>query len=341
MRTFHTVQSQVLRVMTLAVLGWGLQSCGGQTPKPVQMSQEEKNALLCDPETGMCEMPGAEGESTVAEATTPTDSKVLKMVYFTDPICSSCWGIEPQLRKLKLEYGHAIEIEYHMGGLLPDWSYNSGGISKPSDVAHHWDEVSVYYDMPIDGDVWLEDPLDSSFPPSIAFKAAQRQDGGKAITFLRILREMVFLEKKNITRWEHVADAATQAGLDTAQLKVDYEGPARADFESDLALARSRGVRGFPSVFIEHGSGRTEFIYGTKPYSTYTSAIQRLAPQTEAQPYATTLEALLHKYPTLTAREYAELSGTPRDEAEAILNRAAENGELKVVMTKNGGVYGI
>jgi hypothetical protein len=55
-----------------------------------------------------------------------------------------------------------MEVKYRMGGLLTDWSYNNGGISKPSDVAHHWDEVSVYYDMPIDGNVWLEDPLPSS-----------------------------------------------------------------------------------------------------------------------------------------------------------------------------------
>jgi predicted DsbA family dithiol-disulfide isomerase len=137
-----------------------------------------------------------------------TDEKSVKVIYFTDPICSSCWGIEPQLRKLKLEYGDNIDIEYRMGGLLPDWSYNSGGISKPSDVAHHWDEVSLYYDMPIDGDIWLQDPLDSSYPPSIAFKAAQMQDREKALDFMRELREMVFLKKKNIAKWEHIATAA-------------------------------------------------------------------------------------------------------------------------------------
>ncbi|WP_337069209.1 DsbA family protein [Pontibacter sp. 13R65] len=66
----------------------------------------------------------------------------VKVIYFIDPICSSCWGIEPRLRKLKLEYGNSIKIEYRMGRFLPNWSYNSGGISKPSDVAHHWNEVS-------------------------------------------------------------------------------------------------------------------------------------------------------------------------------------------------------
>ncbi|MEO5648659.1 MAG: DsbA family protein, partial [Ginsengibacter sp.] len=161
------------------------------------------NPLICDIETGMCEI-GDAGMDTTSHSNMQSTKKSVKLIYYTDPICSSCWGIEPQLRKLKLEYGNAIEIDYRMGGLLPDWSYNSGGIGKPSDVATHWDEVSVHYDMPIDGDVWLEDPLDSSYPPSIAFKAAQMQDKEKAILFLREIREMVFLQKKNIEKWQHL-----------------------------------------------------------------------------------------------------------------------------------------
>lgn len=104
----------------------------------------KNNPLLCDPETGMCEVPSNEAKDSTAKIVQSTEKQV-RVVYFTDPICSSCWGIEPQLRKLKLEYGQHIDIEYRMGGLLPDWNYNSGGISKPSDVAQHWDEVSIHY----------------------------------------------------------------------------------------------------------------------------------------------------------------------------------------------------
>ena len=152
--------------------------------------ESKNNPLLCDIETGMCETTDINTKDSQSEKQKSNDNLV-KVIYYTDPICSSCWGIEPQLRKLKLEYGNNIEIDYRMGGLLPDWSYNSGGISSPSDVAQHWDEVSAYYDMPIDGDVWLEDPLNSSFPSSIAFKAAQLQDNEKAILFLREIREQV------------------------------------------------------------------------------------------------------------------------------------------------------
>ncbi|MEL6132186.1 MAG: DsbA family protein, partial [Bacteroidota bacterium] len=107
------------------------------------MNQEKaSNPLLCDPETGVCET-STSSTSTQPQSDRPITTQPLKVTYFTDPICSSCWGIEPQLRRLKLAYGAYLDIDYYMGGLLPDWSYDSGGISKPSDVAHHWDEVSL------------------------------------------------------------------------------------------------------------------------------------------------------------------------------------------------------
>ena len=158
---------------------------------------ENKNPLLCDPETGFCEIPEA-NKNKEAFNNQQVKEKTVRAVYFTDPICSSCWGIEGQLRKLKLEYSYDLTIDYRMGGLLPsfDNNYNSGGITKPADVAVHWDHASDYYQMPIDGNVWLEDPLSSSYPASIAFKAAQLQDEEKAVAFLRVMREMLFLQKK-------------------------------------------------------------------------------------------------------------------------------------------------
>lgn len=324
-----------LPLVCLATFGT---SCKGQTNNQAKMNTDttKNNPLLCDPEEGICGVPG---QDTTAGKKHAVQERNLKLVYFTDPICSSCWGIEPQLRKLKLEYGADIEIEYRMGGLLPDWSYNSGGISKPSDVAHHWDEVSGHYDMPIDGDVWLEDPLASSYPPSIAFKAAQLQDQVKAVLFLRTLREMVFLEKKNIAKWEHMAAAAKAVGLDTDQLKKDYEGKAVKLFEEDLKLAQEYGVRGFPTMFFNNADGKRETVYGSKPYPFYETAILTVAPKTVKKEYNKDWQYLFGKYNSLTAKEFAELSGTPRKDSENVLDALVKKGVLNKLDTKNGAIW--
>lgn len=314
---------------------FGNASCQSQNNTKMK---NKNNPLLCDIETGMCEMPAAKEKDSIAGIVQSTQ-KPVKVVYYTDPICSSCWGIEPQLRKLKLEYGNILDIEYRMGGLLPDWSYNSGGISKPSDVAHHWDEVSVYYDMPIEGDVWLEDPLSSSYPPSIAFKAAQLQDTEKAILFLREIREMVFLQKKNITKWVHLETAAKLAGLNVAQFKTDYEGKAKELFMADLQLGKELGVRGFPTLFFTDSKGKSEFVYGSKPYSTFENAILKLVSSAVKNEYSKTWQTLFAKYKTLTAKEFSELSGIPRSESEKFLIDLTSKGLLSQLKTKNGSLW--
>lgn len=295
------------------------------------------NPLLCNPEEGICEIP-TQNESTEKPEFTKTN-KPLKITYFTDPICSSCWGVEPQIRKLKLEYGAYVEISYHMGGLLPDWSYNSGGISKPSDVAHHWDEVSEYYKMPIDGDVWLEDPLHSSYPPSIAFKAAQIQSHTKAIIFLRIVREMVFLKKKNITKWEHLLNAAKLAKLNIVQFKNDYENKAISNFESDLKLARNLKVRGFPTFFITDNLGNQEFIYGFRPYDVFETKVKNMHPNAVKKLYKKEWKNLFEIHPTLTTKEFAELSNRSFEESKSYLNELFEQKKLDKISTKNGTLW--
>ena len=312
----------------------------GQTNTTTMSHQENPptNPLLCDIETGVCDTQnGQEKEAAATDAI--TKEKPIRIIYFTDPICSSCWGIEPQLRKLKLEYGEYIDIEYRMGGLLPNWSYNSGGISKPSDVAHHWDEVSVHYDMPIDGDLWLEDPLDSSYPPSIAFKAAQLQDEYKAFLFMREIREMVFLQKKNITKWEHLATAAKTVGLNVDQLKTDYEEKAKFLLEEDLKTAKEYGVRGFPTIFFSDSTGNKETVYGSKPYAFYEMAILKLDASITKSEYSKNWETLFSKYHSLTAKEFSVLSGTPRGESEVLLNELTKSGELEKLTTKNGAIW--
>lgn len=324
---------KITKLVTILIM-LGNFVCQAQTKKKM----ESNNPLMCDPENGICEIPTNNASSTDSNSV-KANKKSVKIIYYTDPICSSCWGIEPQLRKLKLEYGDNIEVEYRMGGLLLNWNYNSGGISKPSDVAHHWDEVSAYYDMPIDGNVWIEDPLHSSYPPSIAFKAAQIQDNEKAILFLREIREMVFLQKKNITKWEYLEMAGKKVGLDIIKLKTDCKGKAKELFEEDLKLGRELGVRGFPTMLFTDSVGHKEMVYGSKPYNTFENVLLKLFPTAAKINYDKTWSSVFSKYHSLTAKEFSELTGIARNESEKYLDDLTANRKLEKLTTKNGAIW--
>lgn len=309
--------------------------------QPNTAMDQTTNPLLCDTTTGACTVRGhAEAGHAHGEMPVATAAKPITVLYFTDPICSSCWGAEPQLRRLKAEYGDVLDIQYHLGGLLPSWEvYNSGGISKPSDVAGHWDEVSPHYRMPIIGDVWLEDPLSSSYPPSVAYKAAELQDPAKARSFLRRLRELVLVEKQNITRWPVIAAAATATGLDTARLHADFNGAAQALFQADLTLARSLGVRGFPTFIFSNADGERQLLYGARPYTQFETIVRGLLPDAAPSVRPTTLDGLFRLHPSWCAEEAAVMLGIAHEQAEAQLKAEEDKGLSNAVHTRNGSLW--
>lgn len=303
-------------------------------------NMKKDTPLLCDMEKGMCvSLFSTEDSSNLSQVA--TDSKMISITYFTDPICSSCWGIEPQLRKLKLEYGAYFSIEYKMGGLLPSWNgFMSGGISKPADVAKHWDIASEHYEMPIDGDVWLEDPLVSSYPASIAFKAAALQGKHEAALFLRRVKEMVFLEKKNISQWKYLLEAAKSVGLDELKFRLDYEEKAPKLFQEDLALARKSQVRGFPTLFFSANAQEQQTVlYGSKAYTYFEKAILTHCPNAKKYNYSTSPEVLFSYFPSMTTKEFAVLSDVSMTEAKEILLGLYKEHKINHYQVKNGDLW--
>jgi 2-polyprenyl-6-methoxyphenol hydroxylase-like FAD-dependent oxidoreductase/predicted DsbA family dithiol-disulfide isomerase len=269
-------------------------------------------------------------------------SKQLQIQYFTDPVCSTCWSIQPILRKLKLEYDELINIEYRMGGLLKTWedlSRRQGPIQSPEDAARHWDIVRALNEMPMDGSIWLNDPPYSSYPPSIAFKAAQMQSEEKAILFLRRIKEMIFMEKKNIIKWRYLEDAAFELGLDAARLKRDFDGKAQERFSEDLELAGVLGVTAFPTLFFENKNGQRLSMKGYQDYRQFEKIILELLPHAKKKEYDKSPLGLFKYFYTLTTKEFSFLSDIGMEETEAILNRLCEEGKISQFKSSSGVIW--
>lgn len=267
-------------------------------------------------------------------------NKPLKIVYFTDPICSTCWLIQPILRKLKLEYDDYLDVDYKMGGLLPSWKdYNKGIIKSPSDAAKHWEEMGSFYNTPLDGDVWLEDPLDSSYPPSIAFKAAQLQNKDKAILFLRRIKEMVFIEKKNITKREFIEHAALSCGLDSAVLFRDIQTKALDLFKEDLELAQAYEIKSFPTLLFSKDSNKKITLKGIQSYEKFEEIIKEFIPNVVKKKIDIDSLALFELYNIMTDDEFSFLTDTNIETAQKSLSTLYKDGKIEKVEKKNGSVW--
>lgn len=261
--------------------------------------------------------------------------KPLTITYFTDPICSSCWVLQPLLRKLLLEYDDYIKIDYHMGGLLPSWeNFDDKRITKPTDAAQLWEEIRGKEKIPIDGDIWLEDPLMSSYPPCIAFKAAQLQDKDKAIFFLRRLKEMLFMEKKNINNWENLERAALFCGLDAALLQKNMKKEGIDDFKKDLAKANELNIRVFPTLIFERKGMESEILKGLKTYEIIEQTILKYVPDAKKNTNLPTPADLFKLYNNMTEKEFAFLLSIDQPAADAELEKLNHQGLIQKVSVK-------
>ncbi len=257
---------------------------------------------------------------SIKNKTAPKYKKV-NLLYFTDPICSTCWLMQPQLRKLIIQFSDYLEIDYCMGGLLPSWENYTGKMIRNKDDAYkYWESLSSDFAMPINPDVWKKDPLLSSFPPSIAFKAAQIQDREKAIVFLRRLSEQIFVKGNNISNNEIIINEAYESGLDVARLLRDLKEKAKILFEEDLKLADELLVKSMPTFIFTDRFDNSVILKGIQSFEAFEKVMKAFVPEIETLKKQT-LKSIFDKYNSLTSIEYAFLRDLSLIEAEKELEK--------------------
>lgn len=263
--------------------------------------------MICDLKTGVCGEAGEE-EMEVLDFNQP--KKSINLYYVTDPICSHCWAIEPVLRRFVLQYGEFFNFQPVMGGLLEKWHDGpidpANGIYKPADVAGHWREVGEKSRMPIDGSLMIDNPVQSSYPPSRVFKVIQKNHNEeKASEYLRRAREALFVFNQNISDKSVMIDIVNKLGLDGEAMVNEAEQPTGQQLlNEDFGLARNLGVRGFPTIIMINEENKGVKIVGGRPLETYVNGLKNVLNVEVLQPkQQPSLSSFLEKEKLLFSKE--------------------------------------
>lgn len=233
------------------------------------------------------------------------DNSKVQVYYFTDPICSHCFVMEPVLMKLLLAYGPYIDYTVVMGGMLESWQGfmdPENGIQQAGDVYKHWREVGEQSGMPINGSLWLRDPIISSYPASRMFNVAELMYPEKKYELLRRLREAAFVFDENISRPEVLRQIAEELDFDAEELlrrAQSEEGDTL--FNKDLHTTSLFHVTGFPTLFIGQAD-EVESIVGSTSFEVLEETLKHYLPEAERQPIPS-LMTLLAAHKRLYYRE--------------------------------------
>lgn len=234
---------------------------------------------MCDLETGVC---GVAGDEDIEMVDLNQPTKTIDLYYVTDPICSHCWALEPTFRRFKEQYGHYFNFHTVMGGLLEKWGGGpvdpANGIFGPADVAGHWREVGEYSRMPIDGSLMVDNPVQSSFPPSRVYKVIQKHHGDeKANEYLRHAREELFAFNQNIAEKSVMIQNVNHIGLNGVSIVNEAESETGQQLlNEDFALAAKLGARGFPTIIMVNKENKGAKIVGSRSLDYYVSGLSKL-----------------------------------------------------------------
>lgn len=251
----------------------------------------------------------------------------IEMYYATDPLCSFCWAFEPTLRKFRYQYASYISNDTTvMGGMIEKWEKfggdSSNGIQSAADVAKHWREIGDFSRMVIDGRVWMDEPIESSFPSSQAFQIVRRDHPEQAQAFLRKLRETVMVWNQDISKREVLAGILEEMGLDHEKILNDadsFEG--RSLLNSDLGLARALTATGFPTLVLVNEQNQGVKVVGAQPYEALESALKQILGVEELiQTPVPSLDLVMKTTPFLMNREIEVLYNLEESEVPGFVD---------------------
>lgn len=272
---------------------------------------KNNNNMICDLETGIC---GEVEEEEMEMIDFNQPKKSINLYYVTDPICSHCWAIEPTLRRFVEQYGDYFNFHTVMGGLLEKWHDGpidpANGIYKPADVAGHWREVGEHSRMPIDGTLMIDNPVQSSYPPSRVFKVIQkRHNDALASEYLRRTREALFAFNQNISETPVMIEIVNKLGLDgEAIVKEAEQSIGQQMLNEDFDLVRTLGARGFPTIIMINEENKGVKIVGGRPLEYYVDGLKQVLNLEEVQPkQQPVLSTLLEKEELLFSKEIEEM----------------------------------
>lgn len=191
-----------------------------------------------------------------------------QLIYFSDPMCSWCWGFSPVVTAIQRRFGSGLPIRLVMGGLRP-------GTDTPmsaeawSGLAGHWVHVTEASGQPFHPDLAQRTGfVYDTDPAARAVVILRRYDMAMAIAFLQRAQQAFYAENQDITDAGVLADLAAEFGVERESfLSLMASEEAKKETWSDYATSQRAGVTGFPTLVA---GPNAEGVYGavTRGYNT-------------------------------------------------------------------------
>ena len=183
------------------------------------------------------------------------DLQKTEILYVGDPLCSWCYGIAPELQKLKDEYAPDIPFHTIVGGLRP---YETQVMDKrmKAFLRDHWVHVQERSGNPFSYALLEKDAPEFVYNterPCRAVVTVRKIAPDKTFEFFKSVQHAFYAENKDTNLQETYQPLLEGLGISYDQFAEQFESEAvRKETTDDFLWAKNVGVTGFPTVILKH-----------------------------------------------------------------------------------------
>jgi putative protein-disulfide isomerase len=172
-----------------------------------------------------------------------------QLIYFSDPMCSWCYGFAPVIDAIRAEFRDELPIRLVLGGLRP-------GTEEPmtfearEKIVSHWTEVAAASGQQFDRSALDHDGfVYDTDPAARAVVVVRRHREALALDFLERAQRAFYAEGRDVTDPRVLVELAAEFGLDREEFLIEWGSrPAKQETWADYGVAQRAGVTGFPTL---------------------------------------------------------------------------------------------
>lgn len=194
------------------------------------------------------------------------NGKRAKITVFSDYVCPFCYLEEPDLERVREEYGEKVEVEWRAYELRPD---PIPTLDPDGEYLHTVWNASVYPMANSLGMTLRLPPVQPRSRKALETAEFARERGKYDETHTALFRAF-FEDGRDLDNVEVLLDVGNSVGLDRDELRAALdEGRYTEKVVADEELAKRLGVDSVPTMFVgnaEEPLEGAERITGAQPY---------------------------------------------------------------------------
>jgi len=205
--------------------------------------------------------------------TTSAYAHLSEVIFVADPMCSWCYGFNPEFQKLREEL-KGVPLNMIMGGLRDGDMFDA---AKRKNHLGYWQAVHEATGLPFDDTALSKEGF--NYTTELACRAiitVRTIDKTKEYAVYSALQHAFYAEGKDITQEDVITDIVTSIGIDSVLFLEGFRSEVMKKATlNDKQKARTYGVSSFPTLIIIDKQGHMSQVRGYKKYEEIKTLIKR------------------------------------------------------------------